>query len=453
MARALIVTIALLSLTPLACLRAPAASPQRAIDAWRSMQSQAQDPGAAGAPEAVGAREDGDAIGPEEAYRLALESNPDLAVMGARAGVAEAAIQAARQLENPTLRVSNFDLEDAAQGRGEMTLGLRAPVPRPTSVRAKAIAARLGAEDAEDRVDAARRRLRADIFRRFADLAWLRADREEVERAAAIYDERRRQLRARVASAVATEVELGLAEVAHAEAVDEAARLRGEERRVLAELAGLVDPGGSVRRFAIAPMMGDSAPTSIDLPLDEPALIERALRERPEVRAAQRRVGQAEAAVHYERSEAAPWINWAQVNYYVGASPGAPPIGFGLAVDLPILSWNRGKIRVAKAQVRQRTLEERAEIAAVAAEVRAALGRLRQAEARVQALSGELLPRVDAAAQRAEAALTAGVFDVVEVLDIEARRISARRLHLAALHQRQAAIIELEAAIGAPLIR
>ncbi|MEZ4449586.1 MAG: TolC family protein [Nannocystaceae bacterium] len=177
------------------------------------------------------------------------------------------------------------------------------------------------------------------------------------------------------------------------------------------------------------------------------------MRERPELRAAERRADQAELSLRRERRAALPWPSWAQVNYYAGAVGPAPPVGFGVALELPLLSWNLGAIRSAAARVRERDLESRAEIAAVAGEVEDALGRLRRADARVHALQGELLPRVDAAAQRAAAAADAGALDVLEVLDLEARRIAARRLELAARHERRGAVLDLEAAIGAPLGR
>lgn len=430
-----------------ACASAPAVSPERAIATWREMQ--VGHPRGALPESAAAALAGGDALTVEQAYALALANNPELAVVEARAEVATAEIGAARQLQNPSVRVSNVGVDDAAPGRIGFNMGLRAPIPRPGSVRARADAARHAAAGAHGEAEAARRQLRARVYRLFARLAWLTADLEEVSRAVSLCEERQRQLQARVARAVATEVALAMAEVARAEAADEVRKLRAELARVEAELARVVGPGPA---FSVRV---DQAQLDIDaLVLDPAALTEQALRSRPELRAVQTKVGQARSAITLARVEAAPWISWAQVNYFFGPGPATPSsFGVGFAVDVPLLSLNRGKIKTAKAIMRQRQVEERAEVAAIAGEVDEAIARAQRADARVQEIEHDLLPQVDAAARQADAALVAGTLDVVEVLDIEARRVAARRLHLAARFERRDALIELEAAVGAPLPR
>lgn len=429
------------------CASASAVSPERAIATWREMQV-GQPRGAL--PESTAAAlADGDALTVEQAYALALANNPELAVVEARAEVATAEIGAAGQLQNPTVRVSNVGVDDSAPGRIGFNLGLRAPIPRPGSVRARVDGARHAAAGAHDQAEAARRQLRAKVYRLFARLAWLTADLEEVSRAVSLCEERQRQLQARVARAVTTEVALAMAEVARAEAADEVRKLRAELARVEAELARVVGPGPA---FSVRV---DRAQLDIDsLVLDPAALTEQALRSRPELRAVQTKVGQARSAITLAKVEAAPWISWAQVNYFFGPGPTTPAsFGVGFAVDVPLLSLNRGKIKTAKAIMRQRQVEERAEVAAIAGEVDEAIARAQRADARVQEIEHDLLPQVDAAARQADAALVAGTLDVVEVLDIEARRVAARRLHLAARFERRDALIELEAAVGAPLPR
>ncbi|MDC0722432.1 TolC family protein [Nannocystis bainbridge] len=429
------------------CASAPAVSPERAIATWREMQvgpPRGSLPGTTAATLAAG-----DALTLEQAYALALANNPELAVVEARAEVAATEVFAARQIENPSVRVSNVGVDDSAPGRLGFNLGLRAPIPRPGSVRARVEGARHAAAGAQDAATAARRQLRARVQRLFARLAWLTADLEEVAQAVALCEERRRQLQARVARAVATDVALAMAEVARAEATDEVRKLRGELARTEAELARVVGPGPAFR------VRVDRAQLDIaDMVLDPTALTEQALRSRPELRAAQTRVGQARSAISLARVAAAPWISWAQVNYFFGPGPATPSsFGVGFAVDVPLFSLNRGKIKAAKATIRQRQVEERAEVAAIAGEVAEAIARAQRADARVLEIEQDLLPQVDAAAGQADAALVAGTLDVVEVLEVEARRVAARRLHLAARFERRDALIELEAAVGAPLSR
>lgn len=430
-----------------ACVQAPTVSPERAIATWREMQ--VARPAGALPDDTIEALEAGDALTAEQAYALALANSPELAVAEARAEVATAEIGAARQIDNPSVRVSNVGIDDSAPGRLGFNVGLRAPIPRPGSVRARVDGARHAAAGVQGMAESARRQLRARVFRLFARLAWLTADLEEVTRAVSLCDERQRQLRARVARAVATDVDLALAEVTRAEAVDEIRRLRGELGRVEAELARVIGPGPA---FSVRVDRSELEPR--DLVIDPEALTEMALRARPELRAAQTKIGQARSAITLARVEAAPWVSWAQVNYFVGPGSTTPSsFGFGLAVDVPLFSLNRGKIRAARALARQRQAEERAEVAAIAGEVDEAIARVLRADARVLEIEQGLLPRVDAAARQADAALAAGTLDVVEVLDIESRRVAAHRLHLAARFERRDALIELEAAVGAPLPR
>ena len=427
------------------CFHAPGYSPQRSVATWREMQAGRGDEGGERRSEA---RERGAALTAEQAYQLALANNPDLAVAEAEAQVAEAEIGAARQIENPELRLTNFRVDDAVQSRPGLNLGLRAPIPRPGTVRARVQGARAAAEAAQGERDDARRLLRATVFRLYARVALLRADIDEVTRAAALRAERSKQIAARVDRAVATKVELSLAELAHAETSDEAERLRSELARTEAELQRVIGPGAP-RQFVV-----DGAELrAADVALDDEALIDRALRARPELRSGQTRVGEARAAHYLAHSEAWPWFKWAQVSYYIGPNATPAAWGFGLALDVPLFSLNRGEIRAAEARVRQRELEERAGVAAVAGEVSEALARVERATARVQDIEQRLLPRVEDAAREAEAALAAGALDPLAASDVEARRVEARRMLLAAQFERRDAIIALEAAVGGPLGR
>jgi outer membrane protein TolC len=443
-ARPLILLAALLTA---GCFKAPMVTAQRSLSTWREMQAvdTRSEPGARPDAPAPGAP-----LTSDQAYALALRRNPDLAVAEAEVDVAEAEIGATKQLENPTLRLTNFQIDEAVAGRPGMNLGLRAPIPRPGSVQARAAQARLIAEGAESRAEAARRRLRVDIRRHFAQLAFYTADLDELTRAVELADKRVQQLRGRVDQAVATRVDLSLAEVERAELLDEQSRVRGELARAESALTLLVSPGAA-HTFVV-----DRAELDIpDVALDRAALTDKAVGARQELRETQTRTGEAQAEEYLARNEAWPWLAWAQVNYQFRAASSTamttstPAFGFGLALDIPLFSLNLRKIKAAKAVVRQRQLEERAAVAQVAAEVAAAMARVAQADARVREIEASLLPQLEAAARHAEAALNAGGLDAIKALEIADRQVAARRVHLEALYERRAAVLGLEAALGA----
>lgn len=440
--------LALACLAP-ACFKAPAVSGQRSLATWHDMR---QAPPPSGPASKSSAPKPGDALSADQAYALALARNPDLAVAEAEADVAEAEIAAARQLDNPQLRVTNFQIDEASRRPG-FNLGLRAPIPRPGSLHARVQAAKSTATGAQARADAARRQLRSRIDRLYARLALLTADLDELTRAGELAGQRLDQLRARVERAVATRIDLSLAVVDHAELIDEASRVRGEKARTEAELTAVVAPGATLRYQVAA---ADLA--AADVPRDRDALIDRAVASRPEPRGRQSATDAAEAEVYLARNEVWPWLSWAQINYSINPTTAgtgtssvayANAFGFAVALDLPLLSWNRGKIKAARARARQASMEERAAVAAVAAEVEAALARVEAADRRLRDLEQNLLPQVEDAARAADEALAAGGLALEAVLEIHERRIAARRLHLAALYERRDAVLELEAAVGA----
>jgi cobalt-zinc-cadmium efflux system outer membrane protein len=427
------------------CFHAQPYAPERTVATWRAMQSpQATTAGAAKRESAPPAS---DALTAEQTYALALDHNPDLAVLAARAEVAAAGVRAARQLDNPQLRLTNFNIDEAIIDRPGLNIGLRVPIPRPGTVRARVQGAQAEAGAEESVTDDARRQLRAGVYKRFARLAMLTADLDHVTRAAELQGARRQQVDARVEQAVATRLDAALAGVTHAEARDEAARVRAELERVHAELEALA--GASPLQFQVDP---DELVVR-DLALDRDALTEQAMRARPELRAAQSRVGEAQAEAYLARSKAWPWFDWAQVQYRAGPAATAASFGFGVALTLPVFSWNRGEIKATRALVRQRELEERARIAAVAREIDDALARVEQTAARVRELERDLVPQIEAAARETEAALAAGSIDAVKAHEVGARMVGARRALLAAQLAHREAVIDLEAAVGQPLGR
>lgn len=444
MARAVTLAAALLLA---GCFHARAYAPDRAVATWRASQAaKARGAGPSSATRAEPAAP-GAALTAEQVYDLALARSSSLAALTARADAAAAQVDAARQIENPEFRLQSFNLDDAIAGRPGLNVVLRMPVPRPGSVRARVHGAERAAEVQRSETDDARRQLRARIYKLFARMAMLTADLELVAHAAELRAARRDQVGARVEQSVATRLDAALADVAHAEAREESAHLRDELATIRSELAHLGGLDDSAQ-FQIDP--GELQLRDVALDLD--ALTEQALTARPELRAAQSRVGQAEADVFLARSQAWPWFEWAQIHYRIGPEASTPASWtFGVALNVPLFSLNRGEIKARRAVLRQRELEERAEISDVARDVAEALARVEQTARRVRELEAGLLPRVDAAAREAEAALAAGSLDAVAAGEIAARMVAARRIHTAARLAHREAVIDLEAAIGGPL--
>lgn len=438
MARALIV---LLLGAVAGCFHATPWSPAAAQQQLRSLRDEAQ----ARAPQAA-MPASGHGLTADETYALARAHSPEVLALTALTDTAMAEVHAARQLENPQLRLTSFNVDDAISSQPALNIGLRVPIPRPGTVRAQAAGAEVAVEGPRGLAEDAERLLRSRVDLLFARLAALTADLEHAARASELRAERREQLSARAELAVATRVDVAMAEVERAGAGQELARVRDAIAEVEEQLARLAGLRGPVRFEA-----GPEQLHVVEADHDRDALTERALASRPELRTAHARVVEAEAAAHVARSEAWPWFDWAQLQYR--AAPDSSPSAFGLAValTLPVLSWNRGEIKASKALVRQRRAEQHARIVTVADEVDAAVAKVERTATRVLELERELLPAVEAARREAQTALATGALDPIVANDIELEAVEARRAHLAALLEHREAVIGLESVVGGPL--
>jgi cobalt-zinc-cadmium efflux system outer membrane protein len=420
------------------CFHATPYSPTAAQEQWRAQH----DEETARTSATAAASPAGPGLTADETYALALVHSPDVTMLSATTDTAVAEIQAARQLENPQLRLTSFNIDDVLANKPALNIGLRMPIPRPGTVRARVAGAEQAAEGQRGLTEDAKRLLREQIDLLFAQLTVLSVDLEQAERAVALQVERRKELDLRTELAVSTRVDVALAVVEEAEARKDLVELRDTialSEQQLARLAGIHGPV----RFQLDPeLLRPAAPVERDV------LIERALGARPELRTAHALVVEAEAEAHVTRADAWPWFDWVQLQYRAG--PGSPPTAFGLgmSITLPLLSWNRGAIKASKALVRQRKAEHDGRVVAIADEVDAAAAAVERTRERVLALERELLPAIEVATTEARSALATGAIDAIAANAVEIKAVAAKRAHLAALLEHRVAVVVLEALVG-----
>ncbi len=438
MARALIL-LALCSSA--ACFHAAPYSASSTQAKWRAMRTST---GAnANRPDAP---TPGEVLSVEQTYELALANSAEVSALQAESEAIAAEAGVAKQLENPQLRFTNFDVNDALAQRGSMNIGLRVPIPRPGSRRAGAESAKQLAQSTQSEAEDEKRLLRAQVYKLYARLAMLSADLEHTARAVELLGQRRDQIAARAEQAVAMKLDVAMADVQHAEAQADHAEVRDQITQVERELTRLAGIPAGVRFAA-----GSEQLQLVDQELDRDRLTDQAMAARPALRGAHANRVAAEADVYLARGRAYPWFDWAQLQYRVSRDASPSAFGFGIALTLPIFSWNRGEVRAMRAVVHQRDVEERSIIASVAAEVDLAVGEVERTAKRAHQLEHELLPQAEAAAREAEAALASGAIDPVVASEIDEKVVDARRLHLEALLEHREAVIDLEMAVGGPL--
>lgn len=122
--------------------------------------------------------------------------------------------------------------------------------------------------------------------------------------------------------------------------------------------------------------------------------------------------------------------------------------GVGLAVDLPVWSWNSGRIRAAEA----RLAVARAEADATAQEVLAAVidaqAACRAAVATATRLGANVVPRSETVAATMEKTYQSGEVSLLEVIDARRTLLDARRLHVSALAEAHIHCSRLDALVG-----
>lgn len=424
-----------------ACYHATPYSASSTQAKWRAMRSASSTSAGRTNPPAAGA-----VLTVEETYELALSNNADVAALAAAADVASAQVGAAKQIDNPQLRLTGFNVDDVLANKTQMNIGLRVPIPRPGSVRARVEGAKQLARGQESVTEDAKRLIRTRVYKLYARLAMLNEDLEQTETAMALRAERRDQIAARSELAASTKLDVAMADVLDARAKQDHALVRDQIEVVeqeLARIAGITTP---VRFDADPEQLG-----VVDRELNRDELTELAMASRPELVTTHANLEAAKSEAYIARSEAYPWFNWAQLQYRAERNAQPSAFGFGVAIVLPVLSWNRGAIKASRALVRQRQLEDNARIALVAAEVDKAAAEVERTARRVMEVERDLLPQAEAAMREAEAALASGALDPIVASDVDTQVVEARRLHLAVLLAHREALIDLESVVGAPL--
>ena len=422
------------------CFRSEVMAPNRAVILWRQAA-----PGRASSTRARPGMETRE-LTLKDALALALTDNPSLRVLAARLAESRAEEGEASQLDNPQLRINNIEADKIAERRPELDLALRIPIPKPWILDARTRRAELATEETRAQLERGRSDLRLEIRRLFVTLATLEQEQQELAHSLNKLGAHVKQVEQKLAVGAATRFDHSAAKLRVAEVDDRLGAVRtnhGETALRLRRLVG-IRPGRPVtfraEKLADAPARRQ---------LDDEALIKQALRNQPELKEAAARVGQAQASAYIARAERWPWLRYAEVSYGFNSNMDPLNLEFSLAVTVPLLSWNQGSIEAGEALLALRRLEEQARLMAVAQDVSQACENVRIMTNRLREMERSLLPAVKDTGEALEEAATRGAIDPLDAIQVETRRIRARRRYLRALREHKEALIKLDAAVGA----
>ncbi len=375
-----------------------------------------------------------------EALARATQANPDVAAARLNVRVAEAGIQTAGQLSNPIISASYG--ADAPTWIGTIDVKLPVLGQRGTAVAAaerERDTARAEVATKELTVQAAVRRayfalaaaqaqaqFAAEASKLSRDLEQMTtkkfetgtAPRLEVEQAAVTRRQAEQDQLDRETAASTAQVELG--------------KLLGTEGELLAEDALLPIPAAP----PLAQLIGRAA-------------------QHPEVQGFRRQQDAALARAQRERAAIRPLPDVA-VAFQGGEPPGAvhdpsqPAIGlrYTLAFELPILSWNGGRVSAEEALASVAATQASAAERRLRSEIRAARARWEAASKRARAYAEELVPAALRLLEMARTGYQLGRAPLYSVLQAQGEVTMARVKGVDAASEAQKAFADLEEAAG-----
>ncbi|OQR36454.1 type I secretion protein TolC [Pseudomonas sp. T] len=366
-------------------------------------------------------------IGIEDALQAAASNNPELAASGRELGIAQGLREQAGLLRNPTL---SWDQEGTDSRNRTTTIGISQPLELGGKRGARVELAERGQDVAALSLQARRNQLRGEVIAAF--YTSLRAQERErlAQQSVELAQRGVTAAEGRVRAGKAPPLEANRAQVQLAEVRLEQSRARRERadaNQALAALMGLALPDFSgVRSDSVEPLPG--LPSSNQL-LDR-------LGDSAEMRLAQTRIDQGEAAVRLAKTQRIPDLDVSvgtQEAIDAGNRDRIAVIGFSL--PLPLFDRNQGNILAESRRADQaRDLRNATELR-LRQETQQALQQWSTAQGEVNAFRQTILPSAQTAVESATRGFEMGKFGFLEVLDAQRTLITARDQYLRALAQ------------------
>ena len=372
-----------------------------------------------------------------EAFARARDASPELVAARESVRAAQGAVETAGQLSNPTLAASVGP--DTPQLFA--TLDVKLPIfgQRGTAVAAAEREVQTAQADAQVRSVT----VRAAVRRAYAALAAAqeraRLARDAFELAADL--ERRAQARVQTGIAPQLEaVQAGLARRRAAQERDDRAAALISTREELGRLIAIGDPSSLEAADALYPL--PEAP-----PLA--ALLAQSA-QHPEVQSFRRQQDAALARAQRERAAVRPIPD---ISLEFEKTYGEPAVGLraGIAFDLPVLSWNSGRVHEAQAQAQVAATQALGALAKRTADLRSAHARWDAAAARARSFATGIVPAAQELLKMARDAWELGRTPLTAVLQAQGEVTSARADASDAALSAQLALADMEEASGEAL--
>ena len=317
---------------------------------------------------------------------------------------------------------------------------------RKDAARAALEAARLSRADAQRTLEF---QLKQQFLQAALAAAQARFAREAMESTARTRDLMQR----RYGAGAVSEADLAKTEVAALEAeqqLDQAQAQFASARAAVVFLLGAEEPQQALEldTAALDFRAGAVAVSSFD------TLYTQALGARPDLRAIDRQIERAEAALALARRQRFPDLQLSATYTQEGTGNIAltpPTLSLGVSLGLPVFYQQQGEIRRAEADLRIQTLQRGKLRAQVALEVAQAFSAFESGQKLVERMQGKLLERAQRARDLARIQYEKGASSLLELLDAERTYIAVHGEYVQDLSIYWTAVAQLEQAAGKDL--
>jgi len=399
---------------------------------------------ALGAPSLAIGQQPLNRVSVDEAVELALKQNPTLlsqqaTLLSTKAGETTAALR-----PNPTMNFAAEQLRPGgSQSEAQYTVSLGQPIELGGKRQRRMDSARAATQVASYQLDDARRQVVLLVRTSFASALIAREQLALAEANLKTLDDTERIQRLRAEKGDISQLELLRIQVQRFTFARDAADAR---QALEAAKIALRTAAGSLNIADDFEIVGDL--DFKDIPLDRAMLVQRALDNRPDLRAAE--ADRARARADHRLARANAWWDITPLIEYQRIGPD-DTIGFGISFPLRIFDRNQGEIERTQAEIaRVDAVRE-----ATALQVLAALDTDRQAALiqrdRVVSLRDNYLPKATRARDTVEYAYRRGGQSLLDFLDAQRSYRETALAHLQALGSYLNALYQLEADIGGPL--
>lgn len=400
--------------------------------------------------------------GVEELIQMALTRNADLLAARQRINEAQGLLLQAGFRPNPGFEVSvtNGSILGSL-GERELTLGYAHTFELGGKRERRVEVAQLGAELAQLEIANHERQLKADIKARYGEALAAARNLETAARLFELNQQGYRLTQLRVREGEAAPFEQGLLQVEIGRVESDRLLFENQVARAILELKTLA----GMNLDEPLRLSGDLSVPPITISLAD--AIERALIERPDLKAARLEEKLAEAEVRLAHAEAIPnligFVRYARVRSrfdqlgLTGAGALVPirdtdnVLSAGVSITLPVRNRNRGNIQAAVARREAAHLRRQFVEQVVRREVNAAYSRYESARRALEIFSQRVLGQSEDNLRIIRAAYNLGELRLFDVINEQRRLIDTQKAYTEVLKEYYLALVELERAIGEPL--